>query len=57
MKEFVMRVNDNGIVTAVVCDLVRCRDCKHYRQDGFCTYNNHVQSDPDWFCADGEADE
>lgn len=41
-------------------ELVRCKDCKHYK-DGFC-YNPNTYDDektrgntvPDWFCADGE---
>ena len=44
-------------------ELVRCKDCKHYR-DGFC-YNPNTYDDektrgntvPDWFCADGEREE
>lgn len=40
--------------------IVRCKDCKHYK-DGFC-YNPNTYDDektrgntvPDWFCADGE---
>lgn len=40
--------------------VVRCKDCKHYK-DGFC-YNPNTYDDektkgntvPDWFCADGE---
>ena len=44
-------------------ELVRCKDCKHYR-DGFC-YNPNTYDDektrgntvPDWFCADGEQEE
>ena len=35
-------------------DLVRCKNCKHWREDGYCTYNNHTQENKDWFCADGE---
>lgn len=41
-------------------ELVRCKDCKHYR-DGFC-YNPNTYDDektrgnttPNWFCGDGE---
>ena len=44
-------------------ELVRCKDCKNYR-DGFC-YNPNTYDDektrgntaPDWFCADGERKE
>lgn len=40
--------------------VVRCKDCKHYK-DGFC-YNPNTYDDektrgntvPDWFCADGK---
>ena len=44
----------------VVCELVRCGECKHRYVEGdnvrfnVCELNhNRVQSD-DWFCADGE---
>lgn len=44
----------------VVCELVRCGECKHCFVDGdnvrfnVCELtHNRVQSD-DWFCADGE---
>lgn len=33
--------------------IIRCRECVHYRVDGYCMYNNHSQLDKDWFCADG----
>ena len=38
----------------VVGELVRCKDCKHYK-DGKCFYTmrRHGLKD-DWFCADGE---
>lgn len=52
IKEFLM--------SADTIEIVRCRECKHYR-DGFC-YNPNTYDDektcgntvPDWFCADGE---
>ena len=33
--------------------IIRCRECEHYRADGYCTYNNHDQPNKEWFCADG----
>ena len=33
--------------------IVHCKDCEHYRQDGYCKYNNHPQSNKEWYCADG----
>lgn len=52
----------NGIVTIQDVinevkkpDVVRCKDCIHFRKDGYCLYNNHVQIKTDWFCADGVA--
>jgi len=40
-------------------ELVRCRDCKHYLQDGVwkCRYFNGCSNSGDWFCADGERGE
>ena len=68
MKEYIMKVNDNGIVTSVVCEVVRCKDCKHggcrtQNTDGsifrvvckkHSTKRNERWMDADWFCADGE---
>ena len=47
-----------------VGELVRCKDCKHYREHGkYCGYDpiwqdnkGHIfglHCEPDWFCADG----
>lgn len=49
-----------GIGLHRISELVRCKDCKHYK-DGFC-YNPNTYDDektkgntvPDWFCADGK---
>lgn len=49
-------------------ELVRCKDCKHYRATpGYCAYDRIWQENkghvwgmyckPDWFCADGELKE
>ena len=42
-------------------ELIRCRDCKHYRYYGLtediiseCTINNYENQPGDWFCADGK---
>jgi hypothetical protein len=42
-------------------ELVRCKDCKHYRYYGLseetvseCTIDHCENPDGDWFCADGE---
>lgn len=34
--------------------IVRCKDCEYYRDDGWCLYNNHPQTNKDRFCADGK---
>ena len=57
MKEYVMEVNDNGIVTSVDCELVRCGACKHGHLvgSGFCECKKDNKAHyHDWFCADGE---
>ena len=43
-----------AIITEGQPEVVRCKDCKHFRSDGYCLYNNHVQLKRDWYCADGE---
>ena len=42
-------------------ELVRCKDCKHYRYYGLsaetvseCTIDHCENPDKEWFCADGE---
>ena len=42
-------------------DIVRCKDCKHYRYYGLyeeivseCIIDHAEKPDGDWFCADGE---
>ena len=37
-------------------EIVRCRDCKHYKPNSFfeCSLHGACQPKPDWFCADGE---
>lgn len=35
-------------------EIVRCRECKHYK-NGFCyNYGSCGNKAPDWFCADGK---
>ena len=51
-------VDENGKITPLNTPaIVRCRDCEHYRADGYCTYNNHDQLNLEWFCADGRRSE
>ena len=39
-----------------VGELVRCKDCKHWKQQtGHCPYNS-IFTHSEWFCADGEKD-
>ena len=38
-------------------ELVRCSDCKYFRDDGYCTYNNIVILKKGYYCADGRRDE
>lgn len=49
--------------TVDAASVVRCKDCKHRRADGFCKkYQRNIDGsatmwfapDDDWFCADGE---
>ena len=37
-------------------ELIRCKDCKHYRPGLLieCAKNHHSKQGFDWFCADGE---
>ena len=51
MKEYIMKVNDNGIVSAVVCEIIRCKDCIHYEH---CEINDLMLNHENGFCADGE---
>ena len=35
-------------------ELIRCKDCKHWKpSNGHCPFNS-IFTNPDWFCADGE---
>ena len=58
-----MLVDVVELSTVDVVPVVRCRDCKHRRGDGFCKkYQRNIDGsatmwfapDDDWFCADGE---
>lgn len=54
-----MEVADNGMVSKVGQELVRCRDCKHGEPWGVligCGTSKGfgITHNPDWFCADGE---
>lgn len=37
-------------------EIVRCKDCKHYKPNRLfeCSLHGACQPKPDWFCADGE---
>ena len=61
MKEYIMEVADNGMVTKVGQELVRCSDCKYYHKPeygftlGDCTYGNvWFQAKEDGFCSDAK---
>lgn len=45
---------ENGRVTQTyICDLIRCKDCKHFAQElGLCYKHGHHGEN--WFCADGK---
>ena len=67
MKEIIIAVPDRfgqelkpeKVNSEIKGELVRCKDCKHYK-NGFC-YNPNAYDDektcgntaPDWYCADG----
>ena len=68
MKEIIIAVPDRfgqelkpeKVNCEIKGELVRCKDCKHYK-NGFC-YNPNSYDDektcgntsPDWYCADGK---
>lgn len=69
IKEYIVQITDSVRPDAFARfedyyapeqELVRCKDCKHYK-DGFC-YNPNTYDDektrgntvPNWFCGDGE---
>ena len=68
MKEYIIKVDENKKdVTGGMPlmdrpqELVRCKDCKHYRYYGLseetvseCKIDHCENPDTDWFCADGE---
>ena len=39
--------------TADVVEVVRCKDCKHYKTDGWCIWDGEEWK-PDEFCSRGE---
>ena len=60
MKEYIMKTEDNGWVSSVVCEVVRCKDCKYYHKPeygftyGDCTYcSAWRQVSTDDFCSKG----
>jgi len=49
-------VDENGTITTLPV-VVRCKDCKHYK-DGRCFFTmRRYGLHDDWFCADGERKE
>ena len=49
-----------GVGFRQMVELVRCKDCKWYREKGFCKHPNGGAGNvrpADWFCADGERKE
>lgn len=60
MKEYIMEVADNGMVSKVWQELIRCQDCKYHFVDGdnvrfnMCLLNHNKVQPDNWFCADGE---
>ena len=58
MKEYIMEVADNGMVTKVGQEIVRCKDCKHFTEpdeNGFGVCMKIMHGCQSWgFCADGE---
>ena len=67
MKEYIMEVADNGMVTKVGQELVRCKDCKYRGYSKKCVLSAiseekdfplfMLDNRGDWFCADGELKE
>lgn len=39
----------------IVRELIRCKECKHHWDDDRCEMmSNMIETDDDWWCADGE---
>ena len=53
MKELIVRMEDNGQLTPVV-EIVRCKDCKHRNESGFCKVHWHPVVETG-YCASGKA--
>ena len=49
IAEYQMIYGGDAVITG---ELIRCRDCKHYR-DGYCLLND-IGTTKNWFCADGK---
>lgn len=46
-----------GRLEITYVDIVRCKDCKHFKPDGIytmCYRHEGLSQNEDWFCADGE---
>ena len=64
MIEIIVEKHDNGQLVPVK-ELVRCKDCKHWPNNGmevpehlpYMLPCKHNQTNPNWFCAYGELKE
>lgn len=61
MREYIVRETGypGQLTQEIVQELVRCKDCKHYRElgraTGICAINDiEHRLFADWYCADGE---
>ena len=61
MKEIVFNVDEQNYfaMDGLQWELVRCKDCKHYKRSACSNPSNKLNpfarmTNPDWFCADGE---
>lgn len=57
MKEWIMETSDTGIVKKVKQELIRCKDCKWWKEnDDSPSWHPCIdmKTDRNWFCADGE---
>ena len=59
MIEYIIKVDDQKAEDGSqkileTMELVRCKDCKHYKDDKCFYVMRRHGLEPDWFCADGE---
>lgn len=65
MKEQIVRIDSTGSTFDYLEDIIRCRDCKHYkphtgkylaqkfRRDGICKYHNYDEVSLNDYCSRG----